>query len=394
MQELVTSIYAAGGRVVVIDDGYSFKNTVEILGGTFVGFDGSVQIRLNPFSMLSAEDMEKDEYRADAIELVTGIIASMAALGEGKQSRVEEFEEGRISRIVADVWAEKGAAGEVTDVWERLRAFAEEDQRLADVVVKLEAFTRSGPYGHYFAGPATLRLETAFTVFELSDIKGQKVLQDVVLQIVMFLGTELMFKTPRAVPVAILIDEAWDLLKSHATARFIEGVVRRARKYTGALITGTQSIDDYYNNVAATVCLQNSDWTVLLAQKAETIDRLVQDRRLSGLSAHRRPAQIAPVGEGSLLGNGREGSQRLVLRPPAPRSVQPRDLFLERVDRREDQPAEGSGLHDGRGDPHPRGGGGGRMKARRQDLKRPRPTREAAKGSWSECAPQDHRVRS
>ncbi|AMJ49816.1 TraC family protein [Cereibacter sphaeroides] len=281
MQELVTSIYAAGGRVVVIDDGYSFKNTVEILGGTFVGFDGSVQIRLNPFSMLSAEDMEKDEYRADAIELVTGIIASMAALGEGKQSRVEEFEEGRISRIVADVWAEKGAAGEVTDVWERLRAFAEEDQRLADVVVKLEAFTRSGPYGHYFAGPATLRLETAFTVFELSDIKGQKVLQDVVLQIVMFLGTELMFKTPRAVPVAILIDEAWDLLKSHATARFIEGVVRRARKYTGALITGTQSIDDYYNNVAATVCLQNSDWTVLLAQKAETIDRLVQDRRLS-----------------------------------------------------------------------------------------------------------------
>ncbi|PZX46343.1 conjugal transfer ATP-binding protein TraC, partial [Cereibacter changlensis] len=68
---------------------------------------------------------------------------------------------------------------------------------------------------------------------------------------------------------------------SHATAKFIEGVVRRARKYTGALITGTQSIDDYYNNVAATVCLQNSDWTVLLAQKAETIDRLVADNRLS-----------------------------------------------------------------------------------------------------------------
>jgi conjugal transfer ATP-binding protein TraC len=281
MQELVTSIYAAGGMVVVIDDGYSFKTTVDILGGRFVGFDGSREIRLNPFSMLSAKDMSGDEYRADAVELITRVIASMAALGDGQQSRVEDLEEGFISRLVGEVWDEKGTAAEVTDVWERLKVSAQEDRRLADVVVKLEAFTHNGPYGAYFTGPANLRLDSNFTVFELSDIKGQKVLQDVVLQMIMFLGTELMFKTPRSTPVAILIDEAWDLLQSHATAKFIEGVVRRARKYTGALITGTQSIDDYYQNVAATVCLQNSDWTVFLAQKPETIDRLVADRRLS-----------------------------------------------------------------------------------------------------------------
>ena len=281
MQELVTSIYAAGGKVVVIDDGNSFKTTVQILGGRWVGFDGSATIRLNPFSMLSGADMAQAEYRADAIELITRIIASMAALGQGKQTRVEEFEEGHISKIVGELWDEKGPAAEVTDVWERLKTIAEDDQRLADVVVKLEAFTAQGPYGSYFSGAANLALDQDFTVFELSDIKGQKVLQDVVLQIVMFLGTELMFKTPRSTPVAILIDEAWDLLQTHATAKFIEGVVRRARKYTGALITGTQSIDDYYNNVAATVCLQNSDWTVLLAQKPETIDRLTGDNRLS-----------------------------------------------------------------------------------------------------------------
>ena len=281
MQELVTSIYAAGGKVVVIDDGYSFKTTAEIIGGGFVGFDGSREIRLNPFSMLSASDMARDEYRADAVELLTRIFASMAALGEGGQSRVEDLEEGFIARIVGEVWDEKGSAAEVSDVWERLKAVASEDQRLMDVVVKLQAFTRGGPYGAYFAGPSNLKLDSDFTVFELSDIKGQRVLQDVVLQMIMFLATELMFKTDRATPVAILIDEAWDLLQSHATARFIEGVVRRARKYTGALITGTQSIDDYYDNVAATVCLQNSDWTVFLAQKPETIDRLVADGRLS-----------------------------------------------------------------------------------------------------------------
>lgn len=283
MQELVTSIYATGGMVVVIDDGYSFKTTVEILEGSFIGFDGSVQIRLNPFSMLSAMDMAQPEYRADAIELITRIIASMSALGAGSRDRVDGLEEGYISKIVGEVWDEKGHEGEVTDVWERLKTVAEteKDRRLADVVVKLQAFARGGSYGGYFAGAANLRLDQAFTVFELSDIKGQRVLQDVVLQVIMFLGTELMFKTPRSTPVAILIDEAWDLLQTPATAKFIEGVVRRARKYTGALITGTQSIDDYYNNSAANVCLQNSDWLIMLAQKAETIDRLVADNKLS-----------------------------------------------------------------------------------------------------------------
>lgn len=283
MQELVTSIYSTGGMVVVIDDGYSFKTTVELLEGKFVGFDGSVPIRLNPFSMLSATDMAQAEYRADAIELITRIIASMSALGAAKEGRVDGLEEGHISKIVGEVWDEKGHAGEVTDVWERLKIVADErqDRRLLDVVVKLQAFSRDGSYGDYFAGEANLRLDQAFTVFELSDIKGQRVLQDVVLQVIMFLGTELMFKTPRSMPVAILIDEAWDLLQTPATAKFIEGVVRRARKYTGALITGTQSISDYYNNAAAEVCLQNSDWLVMLAQKPETIDRLVADNKLS-----------------------------------------------------------------------------------------------------------------
>lgn len=124
-------------------------------------------------------------------------------------------------------------------------------------------------------------VESPFTVVELSNLKSQPDLEQVVLQIIMFLGTELMFKTDRSVPVAILIDEAWDLLKGAGTAKFIEGVVRRARKYTGALITGTQSIDDYFQNQAAEVCLQNSDWTVFLAQNPETIDRLEQTKRLS-----------------------------------------------------------------------------------------------------------------
>lgn len=274
MQELSTGIFSAGGRVLVIDDGYSFAATAEILGGKLITFAGDNDIRLNPFSLLDAGSMALDEYRSDAIELITRVVATMADLSDFKAGRVEGVEEDFIRAAISRVWADKGPQGEITDVRDDLVEAASTDDRLPDVVRKLDAYSKGGTYGHYFEGEANIALDSAFTVVELSDIKGQAGLEATILQIVMFLGTELMFKTDRSTPVAIVIDEAWDLLRGASFAPFIEGVVRRARKYTGALITGTQSMRDYDANPAAKVCIENSDYRVFLAQKQDSVDAL------------------------------------------------------------------------------------------------------------------------
>lgn len=287
MQELVTGLYSTGARVVVIDDGYSFKSTASLLGGAWVGFDGSNTIGLNPFSMVDAAKMLEgggdkgaEEYAAETIDMIARVVGTMAALGDQRAGRVEGIEEDLISAAVAQVWRERGTQGEIRHVRDLLANEAKTEPRLNDVVLKLARYCPEGPYGRYFEGPSNLTLEAAFSVFELSDIKAQKGLESVVLQIIMFLATELMFKTRRDERVVILIDEAWDLLSGPGTSKFIEGVVRRARKYTGGLITGTQSINDYLANPAAQVCFENSDWTVMLAQKPETIDGLQKEKRL------------------------------------------------------------------------------------------------------------------
>ena len=280
MQELVTAIYASGGRVLVIDDGQSFKTTCQIIGGDWLSIGAGSQFRLNPFAMLSAEHMDSIEYRGEALELITRVIATMANLGEQREGRVAGIEEEFIALACADVWDRLGNEGNVTEVLKILKTNVADEPRLTDVVTKLSRYALGGTFGEMFDGPANVSIDSAFTVFEMSELKSHKELEAVVLQIIMFLGTELMFKTDRATRVAILIDEAWDLLGAE-TANFLEGVVRRARKYTGALITGTQSMLDYYDNPAALVCLQNSDWTVFLPQKPEVIDQLVADGRLN-----------------------------------------------------------------------------------------------------------------
>ena len=283
MQELVGSIYATGGRVLVIDDGHSFKTTCELFEGEWVGIDASGNsLKLNPFSMLEAGAMENQEYRADALGLISRVVSTMANLGEQREGRVAGIEEEHIENACAEVWEEHGTAGSVTEVVEKLVEAAKSDERLNDVVTKLKRYARTGIYGKMFDGPSNVSINSGFTVFELSDLKAKKDLEAVVLQIIMFLGTELMFKTSRDTRVAILIDEAWDMLGGAGTANFLEGVVRRARKHSGSLITGTQSMNDYYNNKAALVCLENSDWNVWLSQKPEVIDNLVANGRLQG----------------------------------------------------------------------------------------------------------------
>lgn len=320
MQELVTTVYANGGRVLVIDDGYSFKTTCELLEGKHICFDGKTELKLNPFTLLQADKMDSNEYVAETVELITRVIASMSALGVQREGRVQGMEENAIADAVMHVWDQKKAQAEITDVYEHLLGQVSDDNRLKDVCARLKAFTRDGVYGAYFAGPANVTIDSAFTVVELSDIKNQPILEQVIMQIIMFLGTELMYKTDRSVPVVILIDEAWDMLKGEGTAKFIEGVVRRARKYTGALITGTQSINDYYSNPAAEVCLQNSQWLCMLAQNPETIDQLEQSKKMSippGFGARLKSVTSVPgqFSEVAIASSGQWAFGRLLLDP-------------------------------------------------------------------------------
>lgn len=283
MQELVTSLLSDGGQVIVIDDGYSFARLCDAFEGQFTGFDGSRPIKLNPFTLIDPDLMAKEEeveYRSDALELITKVVATMAALSETQIGRVERVEEDLIRDAVSQVWQSHGAGSEITHVRERLADLSKDDPRLGDIVTKLGRFSKGGDYASYFEGPANLSLTAPFAVFELSDIKSHRGLESVVLQLIMFVASEAMFKSARDQSVTIVIDEAWDLLHADMTGRFLEGIVRRARKYRGGLVTGTQSLSDYDKSVATRVCLENSDTLIMLRQNGDTLDALAQSGKL------------------------------------------------------------------------------------------------------------------
>ncbi|GAY24767.1 MULTISPECIES: type IV secretion system protein TraC [Sphingobium] len=266
LQELCASLCGAGARVVVIDDGRSFEHSAKLQGGAFVEFTMSSGFCLNPFSMIDADLAARDEdYQLDCMAMLKAIVNQMAR----HIDRLNDTERGLIDGAVNEVWEEKGRSGCIDDV---IAALDRTGNELANALgIAMRPFSSRGTFGKFFEGEVSFELSADLTVFELSDLSAREELRSVVLTAIMFLSQQMMRKIDRSIPKALLLDEAWQMLRGGAMADFIETYARTCRKYGASLVTATQSLNDYYKSPGSIAALENSDWFVILQQKPETI---------------------------------------------------------------------------------------------------------------------------
>jgi len=275
LQDLSEGIVADNGRVRIIDDGRSFEKGARMQGGDIIEFSGKNSPEINPFAMISERaTREDDKYAVEAQNFLNLVIAQMV-----KSSGVAtDWERGIIAEYTQVEWANNGNGGTPDGVYRRLSEAA--DGRIKDLGSMMSPFSKDGMFGRFVNKGATIDLSNPLVLFELSDIKGWKEFQSIVLLLCMFSISEEMYRLPRDIMKALFIDEAWDLLHGKGSGDFIEGFVRRCRKYFGSLITGTQSVDDYMKTPAAQASFTNSDYFLLLQQKPESILALKNSGRV------------------------------------------------------------------------------------------------------------------
>ena len=284
LQELCASLCGAGAKVVVIDDGRSFEHSAKLQGGAFVEFTMSSGFCLNPFSMIDEQQAHDDEdYLLDCMAMLKAIVNQMSR----HIDRLNDTERGLIDGAVNKVWEEHGRRGSIDLV---IEALDDTGNPLAhDLGIAMRPFSTAGTYGRFFQGEVSFELNSQLTVFELSDLSAREELRSVVLTAIMFMSQQVMRKVDRAIPKALLLDEAWQMLRGGAMADFIETYARTCRKYGASLVTATQSLNDYYKSAGSVAALENSDWFVILQQKPETIadfkkhDRFEMDDYTDGL---------------------------------------------------------------------------------------------------------------
>jgi len=204
------------------------------------------------------------DYREECFAMLAGVIGRMAR----RRGSIDDIEAALIAEAIAAAWDEAGNGADLGTV--RGHLAKRDDRRAADMATSLGPWCPGGAMGRLFAGSGRRTLMRAHGV-RARRAQGRGDVQAVVLMLVVFLATQRMYHGPRTRAKAIVIDEAWDLLSGEDSRAFLEGAAR-ARKYRGSLITGTQSVNDYYANPAARAAWENSDWVIFLAQKDESVE--------------------------------------------------------------------------------------------------------------------------
>ena len=266
LNEIIVSYLSEGAQVWVIDAGKSYKKLNEQLDGDFLQFDEASKICLNPFELI--DDWKEDE------DTISALIAAMAS----EKEKLSDFQMAGLKQILKRLWETKGQTMTVDDI--AAECLGHTEQRMHDIGQQLFSFTSKGGYGQYFHGHNTMRFENPFTVLELDELQGRTHLRQVVLMQLIFQIQREMYLGERNRKKIMIIDEAWDLIKSGPVSVFIEHGFRKFRKYGGSAIIATQSLNDLYENPVGRAIAENANMLLLLGQKPETIASIRDSGRL------------------------------------------------------------------------------------------------------------------
>jgi len=272
MQELLTTILGNGGRAFVLDVGRSFEKTVKLYGGSYVEFSVKSPVCINPFTHFPKGDGHEV---VDNLSMLKPILSLMASPQEG----TSDLENAQLEKALHEAWEAKQNKATISDV---VKALESQDDSISQTLAKkLYPYTKKGIYGRFFEGDANVDLTSKLVVIELEELKEKKDLQAVIVQMMIMQITNQLYLGDRQTPAALILDEAWDMLRSKQSGAFIETAARRLRKYYGSLVIGTQTVNDLYANPGAQAAFDNSDYLCLLSQKKESIDQLKVSKRLS-----------------------------------------------------------------------------------------------------------------
>jgi type IV secretory pathway VirB4 component len=140
----------------------------------------------------------------------------------------------------------------------------------AEVLVqKLEKYI-TGTYSGIFNKPTNVNLESGLVVFSIRDLEEQ--LRPTAMYIILnYIWNQVRSSLKRRV---LVVDEAWTMMQHEDSAKFLFGLVKRARKYYLGVTTITQDVEDFLKSPYGKPIITNSSMQLLLKQAPSAVEIL------------------------------------------------------------------------------------------------------------------------
>lgn len=297
---------ARGLRVFIIDIGGSYKKLTESLGGQYLEMDLSDQYRLNPFDIPDPNKGPSNQ----KLKSLLAVIESMVV--EDENSKLSRLDRVLLEKAIIELYEEKRKNNEVPVLSELMEKLSKsKESSLVDISKILFMWTGSRPYGKLLDGKGALRSDAPICTFDLKELSNYPDLQSVMILILTdFILNQV--EQDKENKKRIILDEAWQLLKSNAAAGFMEYCARTLRKTGSGITFITQGVEEIVESPIGPAIMNNTATKFILLQRGDS-EILRQALKLNSqelnliFSLEQRKGEFA---EGFMI----EGDHRQVIR--------------------------------------------------------------------------------
>lgn len=253
-----------GTKVIVIDPEREYERLAEAVDGTYIKLSTKSKQKINPFDLASTH-----RSKADLSEHVQDLTAVIGLMADGLDKR----EKAAVDKAILKVYkkAKKKDQPLLQDLYAELRTLGQ-----LQLCERLEKYI-SGSLAGIFNSHTNIQLENRLVVFDIKDMPDN--LRPIMMLIISnFVKNQVMTRPEKRL---LIIDEGWILLQHEDSARFVTGLVRRARKYYLGVSIISQQANDFLHSEYGRAIASQSALRILMRQDTTTIKDVVSEFNLS-----------------------------------------------------------------------------------------------------------------
>ncbi len=258
-----------GVDILVIDPENEYEELTKTVGGSYLRVSLTSDRRINPFDLpapLKDEELQPGDLLRSNIINLHGLLKIM--LGG-----LTPMEEGIIDKALNDVYSLKGITMEMIDpsnlpvpTMEDLHALLLNMEGATDLAQRLEKYTK-GTYSGIFNKPTNIDVKSGLMVFSIRDLEDA--LRPIAMYIILnFIWNKIRSSLKKRL---MIVDEAWTMMQHEDSAKFLFGLVKRARKYYLGITVINQDVEDFMKSPYGKPIVSNSAMSLLLKQSPASI---------------------------------------------------------------------------------------------------------------------------
>lgn len=251
-----------GTKVIVIDPEREYKRLTESVGGTYIKLSATSEEKINPFDLATTSHTTSDlsEHAQDLTDVIGLMVEGLSAREKAAVDKaiLKVYRKSKDQPLLEEFYAELKDLGQLK-LCERLEKYI------------------SGSLANVFNAPTNINLDNRLVIFDIKD------LPESLRQIMMLIISNFVQNQVKARPEKrlLIIDEGWMLLEHEESARFVAGLVRRARKYYLGVSIISQQANDFLKSDYGRAIASQSALRILMRQDTTTIKGVVSEFNLS-----------------------------------------------------------------------------------------------------------------